>query len=524
MLKVFLTGGEPETVKILSGYIENYTRECEVIAVDPARVLAMAANASPALPVLVIADMDVLKDPVGMASHIDEHLPDVKMILYAAIGGSELLQQCMRRDIFDYMYKPLKQSEFLRCLQRAMDYFNAQRRRQAEDAQTSAAYEAELGSHETLFIRAILNGRVSDDGAIAEGLTHFQTVLKPDFCVFTVELDRYENRHETMLPAFKVKRLVVEILNEASSQTSFQSRLYDDGLAGITVILSGKLTLANIVEECEKIKELALERLDVRVSVGIGSVYCSLTGIAVSYREARAALAYRPALGYNSVIPIKVAEPFNSVGYAYPAESEHKFIDSAVMGAFEDCAAALEIVVGALDESMPIARIVTDILRSIDRRTAERGIDIGFDANFNEKDIFSLVTPADAHQYLKSSARDICELITSARTDTDAEIVKRATEYLKTHYYENSSMAKLASLLYTTPEYFERVFREHENMGVYEYAARLRIGEAKDLIRKTSLDDDMAAAKVGYDDVKQFRKEFKEYENMSVREFRLGKG
>jgi two-component system response regulator YesN len=436
------------------------------------------------------------------------------MILYAAIGGSELLQQCMRYDIFDYMYKPLKQSEFLRCLQRAMDWFKAQKRRQTEDAQTSAEYAAERASHEELFIRAVLDGHVTDDNAVGDGLIYFETALEPDFCVFIVEPDRYESRHESMLPAFKVKRLVKENLDGACY------RMINDGIAGITVLMFNVNPKMNIIGECEKIKEQALERLDIRISIGIGSSHRAPSGIAVSYREARAALGYRPAIGYNSVIPIKVAEPLNSVGYAYPSRAEQRFIDSAVMGAYDDCVGALQTITAALDENMPIAKIVIDILRSIDRRAAERGINIGLDENFN--DAAALFSQSDAHEYLKSAVRDICELILTVRSSTDASIAERASDYLKAHYYENSSSAKLASLLGTTPEYFDRVFQEYENMGVAEYAARLRIGAAKKLLRQTSLDDEMTAVKVGYDDVKQFRKDFKEYENMSVREFRLG--
>ena len=512
MLNVLLVGGEQETIKILNSYIENYTQECQVIPVDPTRVLHMAESHSHAL---LVADMDVLKDPVDLIRQLGKHCPDVKSILYAAIGNSELLQQCMRFDIFDYMYKPLKQSEFLRCLQRAIDFFNAQEQRRIEDAHTAEAYESERDSHAELFVKALLEGWLADDGTITDGLKYFRTALGPDFCVLIVEIDRYDHRHESMMQTFKVKRLV------EGSFRSVSCRLCDNSLAGVTVILSGKHTQAYIVEECEKLKKQALEHLDMRISIGIGSSYESPSGIVISYREARAALGYRSVLGYNAVIPIRVAEPFNSVGYAYPEESERMFIDSIVMGAYDNCVPALKSITGALNDSMPISKIVTDILHTIDRRAAERGIDIRFDKRFHKQDIYDLLLPTDVYEYLISAAQDISALISGARADADATLVKRATEYLKAHYYEYASAAKLAVTFGTTTEHFERVFEEHENMGVYEYAARLRLDEAKSLIRKSSMDDEMVAIKVGYDDVRQFRNEFREYENMSVREFRL---
>ena len=511
MLNILLVGSDPETVKTLTSYIENYSQECIVVPVDHTRILGVVEGREPAL---VIADMDLLKDPVGLVKQLGVRGPQVKIILYAAIGNSELLQQCMRSDIFDYMYKPMKQSEFLRCLQRAIDYFKALERRQIEDAQTREAYEAEHDIHRELFIKALLEGRMDDDNIIYDGLKYFRTVLEPDFCVFIAQIDHYDNRHESMINTFKVKRLIEETLRGGSFQ------LCNDGLCGAAVILSGNYTQAFIVEECEKIKELASDRLELRISIGIGSSYTSPSGIATSYREARVALGYRRALGFNSVIPIKVAEPFNSVGYLYSEECERNFIDSVVMGAYINSIDLLDSIITTLDESMPIARIVTDILHRIDRRAAERGIDIGFDKNFRVQDIRALFTPTDAYEYLKSAAHNICTLISGTRSNADALLTKRATDYLKAHYYENASSAKLALTLGTTPEYLDRVFEEHEDMGIYEYTARLRIAEAKNLIRKASLDDEMAAIKVGYDDVRQFRNEFREYENMSVREFR----
>jgi two-component system response regulator YesN len=334
--------------------------------------------------------------------------------------------------------------------------------------------------------------------------------------VFLVEIDRYNNRHEGMLQTFKVKRLVEESLRGGSCL------IFSDGLCGIAVIISGRHKQEYIVEQCEEIKTQTLENLDIKISVGIGSSHKQPSGIAESYREARAALGYRPVLGYNSVIPVKIAEPVNSVGYAYPFESERRFIDSVVMGAYENAITALNTIKDALDETMPVARIAADILHTIDRRAAERGLDIEFDRRFIAKEIRVLLSPDDAFEYLKLTARDICKLVTSVRADSHAALARRTSEYIKAHYYEQPTAAKLAVALGSTPEYIERVFEAHENMGVYEYAARIRLDEAKSLIRKSSMDDEMIAIKVGYDDVRQFRNEFREYEGMSVREFRLG--
>ena len=186
--------------------------------------------------------------------------------------------------------------------------------------------------------------------------------------------------------------------------------------------------------------------------------------------------------------------------------------------------AVLQSITEALDEGMPIARIVTHILHTIVRRAAERGIDLEYDKHFQPQDIYDLFTPEGAYEYLKTAARNISTLISGARANAEAMLAKRAEDYIKGHYYESPSASKLAVTLGATPEYFERVFEEHQDMGVSEYAARLRIHEAKSLIRKTSLDDEMVAIKVGYDDVRQFRNEFKEYEHMSVKEFRTGLG
>jgi hypothetical protein len=91
MLNVLLVGGEQETVKILSTYIENYTQECEIVPVDPTRVPHMAEVHSPAL---VIADMDVLKDPVGLVKQLGRTFKTLRLR-----SGAELRHVAERIDL-----------------------------------------------------------------------------------------------------------------------------------------------------------------------------------------------------------------------------------------------------------------------------------------------------------------------------------------------------------------------------------------------------------------------------------------
>lgn len=124
--------------------------------------------------------------------------------------------------------------------------------------------------------------------------------------------------------------------------------------------------------------------------------------------------------------------------------------------------------------------------------------------------LYSLLTELSVHEPTADSTADESE------TDT----VLDAVEYIDRNYKNDISLEELAKLSKVTPEHFCKIFRRRLNMRPFEYVARKRIQEAKQLLETTSMPIAEIGAAVGYRDKSYFGYVFKKYEKISPSQFR----
>ncbi len=527
MFKTILFDRDLETSRLISGSLKGYKKEYanlkSISNIDGLLEFAKEAGAG-----IVIADVGmVYEEGFSILKKISEQHPLIKFILYASFNETEHLQKCLEYDILDYLYKPIKYSELVRCIQRAEEYFKTIESRKLEDEQLISGYKNEISLYEEVFIRSWLKGWITDEKEIHDNFAYFKIDMQASFTVINIKIDQYRkiiqnvSVQEKHLLLYKIKNVVSRILAEE------KFRLYADRFNGVTVILSSSKSLAETLELFEQVKDAIFERLKIKVTIGIGRTYESASNVRTSCLEADAALRNRFYLGYNTVISIHFAEPLNKITYIYPFEREQKLVYLAVIGEYESCADQLKSLINGLRKcgELPqglLPKIIMNILISINRYASERGIDIQnqFSFFFRTKDILELNDLDDAYKYLKDALQTFCKYIVARHEESDCEMVQAAKDHMLKFYYQTFSLPDLARNLGTSPEYLEKAFFDRENVKIYDFAIKARLAEAKLLVQKTTLDDDVIAAKVGYNDARSLRADFKELEGQSFREFR----
>ncbi|MBP8314150.1 helix-turn-helix transcriptional regulator, partial [Clostridium neonatale] len=104
------------------------------------------------------------------------------------------------------------------------------------------------------------------------------------------------------------------------------------------------------------------------------------------------------------------------------------------------------------------------------------------------------------------------------------EIIGKAKAYIKEHLNEEISVYSIAEMLYLTPTYFSKLFKNSAGEGCNSYIIRKRIEKAKLLLETTSMKTGKIAALVGYKDTNYFSLAFKKQTGMSPTEFRENGG
>jgi two-component system response regulator YesN len=107
-----------------------------------------------------------------------------------------------------------------------------------------------------------------------------------------------------------------------------------------------------------------------------------------------------------------------------------------------------------------------------------------------------------------------------ARTNIAA---RKAAEFIQLNFSRDITLEEVAEAVQKSPNYFSHLFKKIIGVSFSEYLNRIRVQEAKKLLRTTGLMAYEIAEKVGFQDYKYFNQVFRKLEGCSPSEYRKGK-
>lgn len=93
-------------------------------------------------------------------------------------------------------------------------------------------------------------------------------------------------------------------------------------------------------------------------------------------------------------------------------------------------------------------------------------------------------------------------------------------EYIDENYGSDITLQDLAKIINLSPQYLCRLFKECYDLRPFEYLARKRIQQAKNLLISSDMSVNEISSRVGYNDCSYFCAVFKRHEMLSPVEFR----
>ncbi|WP_366294027.1 response regulator [Paenibacillus sp. AN1007] len=115
------------------------------------------------------------------------------------------------------------------------------------------------------------------------------------------------------------------------------------------------------------------------------------------------------------------------------------------------------------------------------------------------------------HGELKQLFRQIAETFaSSAQADPGSGgLVAEAVQYLKEHYRTKIKLQQLANHIHVNAAYLGQQFKREMGISFSEYVHRLRIEEARRMLRRTNMKISDIAFELGYHDAEYFTEKFK---------------
>ena len=105
-------------------------------------------------------------------------------------------------------------------------------------------------------------------------------------------------------------------------------------------------------------------------------------------------------------------------------------------------------------------------------------------------------------------------------TEANNYIAKKALEYLYDNYKMKLSLKEVAEYCYISSWHLSKLLNQYTGRGFFEIVNKIRVDEAKKLLRTTAYKVQDVADMVGFVDVAHFSRIFKNYEGIAPSEYR----
>jgi len=98
--------------------------------------------------------------------------------------------------------------------------------------------------------------------------------------------------------------------------------------------------------------------------------------------------------------------------------------------------------------------------------------------------------------------------------------IQKAIDYMMINYAEDIRLETLSELCELSPNYLSKIFKDETGSNYIDFLRKIRIEEAKKMLRETTLRANEIALSIGLDDYRYFSRIFKEETGMTCKEYR----
>lgn len=111
-------------------------------------------------------------------------------------------------------------------------------------------------------------------------------------------------------------------------------------------------------------------------------------------------------------------------------------------------------------------------------------------------------------------------LINKKKKITDNDYIEQAIRYMNQYYSSNITIEEICKIIFISPSHFQRIFKHHLRETPHSYLMKIRIRNAKSLLRNNELNIEEIARLSGFLSISHFSTVFKRLEGVSPTEYR----
>jgi two-component system response regulator YesN len=489
----------------------------------PLAFVGEADNGADALQLIADADPDIIftdmrmpeMDGKSLMKLVREQYPDKKMIVISGYSDFEYMQEAISAKVVGYLLKPFSREEIHRTLQAAIDAIEQQRSVQLEVVQKTAENE-EISFKAD--IQSLLNMLLG-----IHQMDKLPAFASRAFAALT------EQKHYVLMTLYSPQPLVFERL------TAVRDSLYiphpqSAQLAIVLLTFNSAESERTVHEHVETAARQLIEQAGSKGAgescIGISNIKRSLTELREAHQETIVALDKRSVTDFGKWYTYSMAkQPTSAIVW----DKEHEllfFIESGnaaktkelVLDFFSFFLRRPDATLAQLKEQArelmtEVKKILSAYLQTQVNHSASSSLESVLSVSFDTETIKS---------YMLQVLTGIAELLKDRSTYSSDQVIDNIKVYIHNHYTQELTLERVSSLFYLNPSYLSYLFKEKTAENFTDYINKLRIAQAKQLLKGTDDKVYKIAKTLGYDNPKYFFRVFKKMTGTTPENFRNG--
>lgn len=442
--------------------------------------------------------------------------PQVEFVIISACEQFEYAKEAVNLGVVEYLLKPVNRMKIIEIIRQAEQRLSEARERKKMELEMKEKIERVLPVLEHGFIYSIL---LYED--YNQELENYRRLLDlPEGPGYVMTLEFGEER-----PSGNFGNVIgSNVLSQ-----SFYPQLRDIIKNRLNCIV-GPVMLNRVVcyvpvpeqydDYDERLKAVEagnyiIERISKRVNtsfrMGIGSIQ-KCDNISTSFTESIRAIKHAKE---NEIMHIHDIPEEAKLNQTFFNVKEKQLLEKAALGETGECLALFSQIYDELAAGQytlaDIKGRLLELVVMLHRQALEYDIEDkdGLRDRSYLKEFLGIEEPMLLRSWCKGQIETITAGIKAARTKRCHHLISAAKHYIDANYHRDLSLEEVSREIGLSPQYFSRFFKEETGENFIDYLTRIRINEAKRLLRDKNLSVKEVCYQVGYNDPNYFSKIFK---------------
>lgn len=437
---------------------------------------------------------------------------ELKIIVLSGYNEFEYVKEAMKYQVDNYLLKPISEQELIETLRNVKHVIKTKIEHQY------------LGSeHSHVLINHLMNRMIQHKISTIEfrNRANFLQIEIPSapYRMAVIELESLAAKYEEELDSLEYVILYacLNVVKEIFRNDGLASVVFEDNQHRIVCLFEDGTTTVTPEQRMEDILQAIRIYVKTTVTIALSDPVYALSGLHQAYSEANKLIEYTFFLGYNLVVTSN-SIPISSHVSINEEEWLSSYERSIRSCSLENTKQIItELFTRKLQEAVPTRAYIEYlsmkfIFNSVEVLKEFNGnLSFLYDGQTSLYQRLTALNSIDAiadHLILISS--EVITNIQRLQQSRPSKIIEAICSYIDEHYAEDIKLKDIGEIYYMNSSYLGKLFRKDKGESFNDYLNKVRLTQAKHLLKSTNQRIYQIAELVGYKDYNYFCKIFKQ--------------